>query len=374
MQLKVDALVVGAGVVGLAVARELALAGREVIVLESEDRIGSGISARNSEVVHAGIYYPSGSLKALTCVAGKQLLYDYCQHKNIPHQRCGKLIVATNREQLSQLKALQAKALANQVSDLRLLSKAEAESMEPDIPAAAALYSPSTGIVDSHRLMLALQGDIESTGGWVALRSKVVSGSVAHKRIVITVAGEDSSEVEAGLLINATGLHATRLLSTVTDYPRERIPPMYFAKGDYFALSGKSPCQHLLYPLPEPGGLGIHLTLDMAGQARFGPDVEWLESLHPDTLDYDIDPNKEHKFRRAIGAYWPAIQQRTLLPAYSGIRPKLSPQGTDAQDFVIDSPEQHGIAGWYNLFGIESPGLTAALALARLVADRVLAD
>jgi len=373
MTLKVDALVVGAGVVGLAVARELALAGREVIVLESADHIGTGISARNSEVIHAGIYYPSGSLKALTCVAGKHLLYNYCQHKNIPYQRCGKLIVAANREQVSQLKALQVKALANQVNDLRLLSEAGVRSMEPAIPATGALFSPSTGIVDSHCLMLALQGDIESAGGWVALRSKVVSGSVAHKQIVITVAGADTSEVQAGLLINAAGLQTTQLLNTVRDYPRERIPAVYFAKGDYFALSGKSPCQHLIYPLPEPGGLGIHLTLDMAGQARFGPDVEWLESRNPDTLSYAIDPNKEHKFRTAISTYWPAIQQRTLLPAYSGIRPKLSPQGTDAQDFVIDSPEQHGIAGWYNLFGIESPGLTAALALARRVVDRVLA-
>jgi L-2-hydroxyglutarate oxidase LhgO len=359
---KVNVLVIGAGVIGLAVARELALAGREVIVAEAENSIGTGISSRNSEVIHAGIYYQHSSLKAKTCVQGKALLYRYCKVKNVPHKRCGKLIVATHSGQLAQLRDLQSKAKANDVTDLQFLDARQLDRLEPDINAVGALLSPSTGIIDSHNFMLNLQGDIESAGGWLVLGSPVVSGEVSKGQNVLTVGGDQTSEVAAEVVINAAGLQANQLLTHVKGFPPQRVRPLYLAKGNYFTLSGKSSFEHLIYPLPEPGGLGIHLTLDLAGQARFGPDVEWVNDL-----DYDVQERKESQFREAIRHYWPGIDNRNLTPAYSGIRPKLKPQGGGVADFVVETPRQHGVAGWYNLLGIESPGLTASLALARYV-------
>jgi L-2-hydroxyglutarate oxidase LhgO len=355
---QVDTVVIGAGVVGLAIARAFALAGREVVVLESESAIGTGTSSRNSEVIHAGIYYPPGSLKAGLCVAGRLALYPYLAERGIAHRRCGKLIVATDAGQIAGLERLQAQARANGVGDLRMLSGAGARALEPRLSCVAALESPSTGIVDSHAFMLGLRGDAESGGAMIALRSPVVAGRVREGGIELEVGGAGPMRLLARTVVNSAGLFAQDLARSIEGFPAERIPPCYYCKGNYFGLSGRSPFARLVYPAPESAGLGVHLTLDMAGRARFGPDVEWIERI-----DYDVDPDRGRVFYDAIRRYWPGLKDGSLQPAYCGIRPKIQARGEPARDFLVEGPQEHGVAGLVNLFGIESPGLTAALAI-----------
>jgi L-2-hydroxyglutarate oxidase LhgO len=359
---KVDCVVIGAGVVGLALAREFALAGREVIVLEAEDAIGTHTSSRNSEVIHAGIYYAPGSLKAVSCVRGRQLLYRYCEERGVAHRRCGKLIVATEDAQVATLRKIQAHAAANGVDDLRLLTGKEAKAMEPALRCVAALLSPSTGIIDSHGLMLAYQGDAEARGAMLALKSPVTGGSVEPGGIALEVGGAEPMRILARTVVNSAGLTAQRLAATLRGFPPDKVPPTFFAKGNYYSLSGRSPFTHLIYPVPEAAGLGVHLTLDLAGQARFGPDVEWIAEI-----DYDVDLHRADGFYRAIRDYWPGLKDGQLAPGYAGIRPKLGGADQPASDFVIQGPAEHGVPGLVNLFGIESPGLTASLALAQQV-------
>ena len=359
----VDCVVVGAGVVGLAVARALALAGREVIVLDQAEGIGTETSSRNSEVIHAGIYYPAGSLMARFCVAGRRALYPYCAEKGVPHQNCGKLIVATNAEEDSKLADIQRRATANGAEGMRILTRAEAMAMEPNLNCTSALLSPSTGIIDSHAYMLALQGDAENAGAVMVFYSPVTGGRARANVIEIDVGGAEPMRLRCNLLVNSAGLHAPRLAHNIAGMPAERIPGSYFAKGNYFTLAGKSPFSRLIYPVPVPGGLGVHLTIDLGGQARFGPDVEWIEEI-----DYRVDPSRADSFYAAVRTYWPDLKDGALQPGYSGIRPKTVPQGAPGQDFTVHGPQTHGIPGLINLFGIESPGLTASLA----IADHVL--
>ena len=363
---QVDCVVIGAGVVGLAVARALAQAGREVLILEAEAAIGTGTSSRNSEVIHAGIYYPQGSLKARLCVAGRDALYAFCASHGVPYRRCGKLIVATDESQVTGLDALQAHALANGVNDLQRLNGTELKALEPQLKAVAGLLSPSTGIVDSHALMLALQGDAEAAGALLALLASVGAVEVRADGLKLDVGGAEPMILLAKTLINCAGHAAPAIAARTKGLPAERVPPRYFAKGSYFSLATATPFHHLVYPLPEPGGLGVHLTLDLGGQARFGPDVEWVDSL-----DYSLDESRADRFYAAIRRYWPALPDGALQPAYTGIRPKISGPGEPAADFRIDGPAEHGIAGLVNLFGIESPGLTAALAIADEVCQRL---
>ena len=368
---RVDAVVVGAGAVGLAVARELALRGRETIVLEATAGIGNGTSSRNSEVIHAGLYDAPTSLKARLCVAGRRLLYPYCESRGVGHSRCGKLVVAGTAAQVEQLRAIERRALANGVEGLRWLSGAEARELEPALEGGAALLSTATGIVDSHALMLAYLGDLENAGGALVVRSPLASAVTRGDGFVLRVGGDAPLEIEAGVLVNAAGLHAQEIARRIDGLDPARIPRAWFAKGNYYALAGRSPFTRLIYPVPEPGGLGVHLTLDLAGQARFGPDVEWLDVDSPDAIDYSVDPARSAAFYAAIRRYWPALQDGTLAPAYSGVRPKLQGPGAPPSDFVLQGPEAHGVAGLVNLFGIESPGLTASLAIAGEVARRL---
>ena len=368
----VDCVVIGAGVVGLAVARALALQGREVMVLEAADAFGTGTSARNSEVIHAGIYYPQGSLKARLCVQGRQLLYSYCAERGIAHRRCGKLIVATSAAQVDELRAIRQRAAANGVNDLTLLSQAEAQALEPALQCQAALLSPSTGIVDSHGLMLALLGDVENAGGLLAVNSPVksmVAGADAAQAAIQVRVGEgaDQTELLARTVVNAAGLHAPALAARTQGLAARHVPTAYFAKGNYFTLSGRAPFAHLIYPVPEPGGLGVHLTLDLGGQAKFGPDVQWVESPG----DLLVDPARGQGFYAEVRKYWPALADGALQPGYAGIRPKISAPGQPAADFVIQGPREHGVPGLVNLFGIESPGLTSCLALAEATLQAV---
>lgn len=364
----IDCVVIGAGVVGLAVARALQLSGRDTLVLEREDAIGTITSARNSEVVHAGLYYPAGSLKARLCVRGRALLYAYAAERGLPHRRCGKFIVATDAAQEAALAHIRAAAAANGVDDLRPLSAAEARAREPQLRCTAALESPSTGIVDSHALMLSLQGDLERAGGAVCLRSPVLAGGRLPQGWLLEVGGAQPTRIVCGLLVNCAGLDAPALAATlcagIEGLPADALPRARLAKGSYYALAGRAPFSRLVYPVPEPGGLGVHLTLDLGGQARFGPDVEWIERP-----DYTVDPARAAGFYAAIRRYWPALPDGALQPAYAGIRPKISGPGEPAADFRIDGPAQHGVPGLVQLFGIESPGLTASLA----IADEVLA-
>ena len=359
---KVDVVVAGAGVVGIAIARALALAGRDVLVLEAADAIGTETSSRNSEVIHAGLYYPAGSLMARTCVAGRDALYAYAAERGVPHRRSGKLIVATEEAELATLAGIKARAEANGVSDLSLLTRAETMALEPALRCVGALLSPSSGIVDSHALMLALQGDAEHAGALFALRSPVRSGRVVGERMEILAGGDEPIVLSARLLVNAAGLHAPALAAVIEGLKPGSVPPTFYAKGHYMTLSGRAPFSHLIYPVPVPGGLGVHLTLDMASQARFGPDVEWV-----DRIDYRTDGSRRPAFETAIRRYWPDLPAGALEPGYSGIRPKIVPPGAPAQDFVVQGAAAHGARGLINLFGIESPGLTAALALAEHV-------
>ena len=358
---RLDAVVIGAGVVGLAVARELALAGREVVILEAEDAIGTHTSSRNSEVIHAGIYYPKGSLKAKACVEGKRLLYEYCAAHDVPHRRCGKLIVATSEEQKGELESISERARENGVPDLRWLTRTEAKDMEPEVACAAALLSPSTGIIDSHALMLAYLGDAERHGAMLALKSGFEKAFL--RRDGIEVKAKDSDPFLCTTLVNSAGLRAPTVARAIEGLNHAFVPRELYAKGNYYSLARRSPFSRLVYPVPEPGGLGVHVTIDLAGQARFGPDVEWVEKI-----DYAVDPNRAARFYAAIRRYWPALPDGALLPGYSGIRPKTAGQGEPAPDFEVQGPRKHGVPGLVNLFGIESPGLTASLALAEIAA------
>lgn len=362
---QVDCVVVGAGVVGLAVARALALSGREVVVLEAAHAIGTGTSSRNSEVIHAGIYYPEGSLKARLCVRGKALLYAYCQAHGVQVQRCGKLIVATSPEQVAQLTTIRDKARRNGVTDLVWLTQHEAQALEPALQCHAALLSPSTGIVDSHGLMLALQGDLESAGGAVALLSALARAEVRQDGI--TLHTQDGSALHTSLLVNAAGLHAPQVAACIQGLQAQHIPTAYYAKGNYFTLAGRAPFRHLIYPVPEAAGLGVHLTLDLGGQAKFGPDVQWVS--HAD--DLQVEPQRGAGFYDAVRKYWPGLQDDALLPGYAGIRPKISGPDEVAADFCIQTAQQHGVPGLVNLFGMESPGLTSCLAIAEHVVQAV---
>ena len=368
---RVDAVVVGAGAVGLAVARELALHGRETIVLEATAGIGNGTSSRNGEVIHAGLYDAPTSLKARLCVAGRRLLYPYCEARGVDHRRCGKLVVAATPAQVELLRAIERRALANGVEGLRWLSGAEARELEPALAGEAALLSTATGIIDSHALMLAYLGDLENAGGALVVRSPLESAVTRGDGFVLRVGGDAPLEIEAGVLVNAAGLHAQEIARRIDGLDAALIPRASFAKGNYYALAGRSPFTRLIYPVPEPGGLGVHLTLDLAGQARFGPDVEWLDVDSPDAIDYAVDPARSAAFYAAIRRYWPGLKDGTLAPAYSGVRPKLQGPGAPPSDFVLQGPEAHGVAGLVNLFGIESPGLTASLAIAAEVARRL---
>jgi L-2-hydroxyglutarate oxidase LhgO len=357
---KVEAVVIGAGVVGLAVARALALSGRETIVLEAENIIGTGTSSRNSEVIHAGIYYPKGSLKARLCVEGRRALYAYCDTHGIAHRRCGKLIVATNEAQVGDLARIEALARANGVEDIARITREEALALEPALACMGALTSPSTGIVDSHGLMLSLEGDAEAAGAVLAFGSSVTGGQVGDRAVAIDVAtGGQMMRIEPRLLINSAGLQAQEVARTINGLPTQTIPPLRYAKGNYFTLVGRTPFSRLIYPVPEPAGLGVHLTLDLAGQAKFGPDVEWV-----DRLDYTVNPSRSERFYSEVRKYWPGLPDGALTPGYAGIRPKL-PASDGHPDFVIQGPEVHGIGGLINLYGIESPGLTASLAIAQ---------
>lgn len=364
---RVDCIVIGAGVVGLAVARALAERGLETLVLERERSIGNGTSSRNSEVIHAGIYYPAGSLKARLCVRGKTLLYEYCAARGVPHRRCGKYIVATSPEQLGQLEALQAAGRANGVDDLQLLSAADAIAAEPALRCVAALASGSTGIIDSHALMLALQGDFEAAGGWVAFDAPVLAGHCEADGVTLEIGGEQPMSISAGLVVNSAGLHAQSIARSLAGLDPAVVPQLYLAKGNYYSLAGRAPFSRLIYPVPEPGGLGVHLTLDLGGQARFGPDVEWVQDI-----DYRVDPGRAASFHDSIRRYWPALRDGALQPGYAGVRPKLTGPGDPAADFVIQTAREHGAPGLVNLFGIESPGLTASMAIAEEVVARVL--
>ena len=358
-----DCIVLGAGVVGLAVARELALSGREVLVVEAAEGIGTGTSARNSEVIHAGIYYPPGSLKAQLCVEGKHLLYEYCRERGIPHKRLGKLIVAATPEQTLRLGAIAEHAHRNGVDDLYQITGREARELEPALQCDAALVSPSTGIVDSHGLMLSLQGDAENAGAQCVFMTPFREGRVLENgEFALTFEGAEAMELTARCVINSTGLSAPAVARRLSGQPEALIPKAYFCKGTYFTLSGRSPFSRLIYPMPSSEGLGVHLTVDLGGQAKFGPDTEWVECE-----DYDIDPLRAESFYEAVRTYWPELPDGALLPGYTGIRPKIVPAGEQAADFVISGPATHGVPGLVNLFGIESPGLTASLAISRAV-------
>ena len=374
---RVDALVIGAGVVGLACARALALAGLEVVIVERETQFGSGVSARNSEVMHAGLYNPLGSLKSRLCVRGARLLGDYCEQRGIAYRRCGKLLVATREADVGALESLAARARDNGVEGLRWLTRSQAVALEPELACQAALLSAGSGILDSHGLMTSLLADAQAAGALLAVAS-VVAGAVRDGDVwcLRTHAGDgDDFELEARWIVNAAGLDAQAVAASIDGFPADSIPQRHLAKGHYFSLAGRSPFSRLIYPMPVDGGLGVHLTIDLGGQAKFGPDVEWLAadvSVAARELDYRVDAARSASFAAEIRRYWPGLPDDALMPAYSGIRPKLSGPGAPWADFRIDGPAQHGCAGVVQLFGIESPGLTSALALAEEVSAIVL--
>jgi L-2-hydroxyglutarate oxidase LhgO len=363
---EIEAIVVGAGVVGLAVARALARAGREVVVLEAATAIGTHTSSRNSEVIHAGIYYPAGSLKARMCVQGREALYRYCQEHDVPHRRIGKLLVAVTDDEIPSLDRYAASARANGVTDLVPVSRAEAAELEPSVRCVQALLSPSTGIIDSHALMQSFRREAEAGGARVVLAAPVLGGRIDADGIEVDVGGSDSTRVRCRILVNAAGLYAQRVASTFEGLDPLTVPPCHYAKGHYFVLSSRAPFRRLVYPMPVPGGLGVHVTLDLGGQARFGPDVDWVSEV-----DYAFDESRAAGFYEAIRRYFPGIVDGDLTPGYTGIRPKLGPATSPAADFVVQGPADHGVPGLVNLYGIESPGLTASLAIADEVARRL---
>jgi L-2-hydroxyglutarate oxidase LhgO len=364
----VDAVVVGAGVVGLAVARALAAPGRDVLVIEAEKAIGLHTSSRNSEIIHAGLYYPEASIKARLCVAGRELLYDFCRDHGVPARRLGKLILATEEGHLARLAALREQGRKNGVDDLVWLDGAAARELEPAIECVAALLSPSTGIVDSAALMLALQGEAEAKGAQFVFRTRVAGiarrGDEFDVRTSSEEAGGASGAVSCGAVINCAGHGAHAVAQNIEGYPTGLIPPRFLAKGNYYSVSGRAPFSRLIYPLPVEGGLGVHVTLDVAGGMKLGPDVHWVEEL-----DYAPIAGQEEAFRAAVRTYWPGVADRDIASSYCGIRPKISGPGSANADFSIDGPDVHGISGLVNCFGIESPGLTASLALAQLIAQ-----
>ncbi|WP_300452085.1 NAD(P)/FAD-dependent oxidoreductase [Accumulibacter sp.] len=374
----VGAAVIGAGVVGLACARALAQRGIETLILERNDAFGRETSARNSEVIHSGLYYPRTSLKARLCLAGRRQLYDYCATHGVDHRRCGKLIVATSGRQLDALAALQRQGEANGVDDLQLLSAAQARALESELSCQGALLSPSTGIVDGHGLMSALLGDAERAGATLARRSALRGGSVVATGLELDTGGAEIWRFRASRVVNAAGLWAPQVARSLAGFPSALIPHSFHAKGNYYSLAGRAPFSRLVYPLPENGGLGIHLTLDLGGQTRFGPDVEWLPDPPPGQpigdFDYRVDPARSAAFYAEIRRYWPGLPDGALTPAYAGIRPKIAGRSAPAADFLIQGPAQHGVAGLVNLFGIESPGLTACLAIAEHVAAELDVD
>jgi len=361
---RVECVVIGAGVVGLAIARRLAMAGREVVVVERWETIGTETSSRNSEIIHAGIYYAKDSLKARFCVAGKHALYEFCASHGVHHERCGKFIVATSDDQMAELERLKGVAAGNGVPDLEWRTPAEVAELEPNVFCVGALISPSTGIIDSHSLMLAYQGDAEEAGAVFAFHAPVLGGRVADDGIVIDVGGEEPATLEADIVVNAAGLSAQAISREIAGIPADTIPPIYYAKGNYFTLGGRSPFNRPIYPVPGHASLGVHSTVDMGGQVKFGPDVEWIE-----TIDYDVDPTRADVFYDVIRKYYPALEDGALQPGYCGIRTKLQAPGEPARDFVLQGPETHGIDGLVNLYGIESPGLTSSLAIADAVAN-----
>lgn len=358
-----DTIVIGAGVIGLAIARQLALAGREVIVVEANDSFGMETSSRNSGVIHAGIYYPPGSLKSRSCVHGKQLLYEYCEKRHIPFDRCGKIIIATNEDQRDQLQALQQNALLAGVDDIEWLDQARVNILEPEITANAALFSPSTGIVDVHELMLGFLADLEAANGMLVPHSKILGGRVVHNGIELNVGNDGESTLRASTVINAAGHGATDLAKNIFNLPDRYIPSVYPVRGHYYEHAGKLPFSRLIYPLPGTTGLGIHVTIDLAGQFRFGPDAEYCSAL-----DYHFDESRKSRFTQDIRKWYPELDESHLHPGYVGIRPNLQKPGEAPRDFVISGPADHGVNGLVNLFGIDSPGLTACMSLAEEVA------
>jgi len=366
---QVDCVVVGAGVIGLAVAREMALQGRETILLERESAFGTVSSARNSEVIHAGIYYPKDSLKAKLCVEGNRLLYEYCRSHQVSTQPYGKLIVAADETQINDLQAILYKAQNNGVPEIKMISGDEAKGLEPNLKCVAEILSSTTGIVDSHGYMLSLLGGFEDAGGMVAYQSPLISarpiGNNAEDGYELEIGGADGMHIQTKLLINCAGMSAPAIAQKIEGLKQEQIPKAYFAKGNYFSLSGKSPFSHLIYPIPEPGGLGVHLTLDMGGQAKFGPDVEWLDIDAEEQIDYTVDPKRSEGFYEAVRRYWPDLKDNSLQPDYSGVRAKIVPPNSPAGDFCFNGPQDHGLQGLFNLYGFESPGLTSSLAIAK---------
>ena len=363
---RVECIVIGAGVVGLAVARALALRGREVIVLERHGVIGSEVSSRNSGVIHAGLYYANDSLKARVCVAGKHALYEFCASHGVAHARTGKLVVATEDDQLDAMDALMKRARGNGVGDLVRLDPKEARELEPEVSCAGALLSPSSGIVDVHEYMLALEGDAEANGAFVALGSPCLGGAVRDDGIRIDAGGAEPASLVGEVVVNAAALGAQRVARSIEGLDPAHVPPLHYAKGNYFYLTGKPPFSRLIYPMPSGAWLGVHFGLDLGNRCRFGPDLHWV-----DTLDYDVDAARIDEFYASIRRYYPALRDGALLPDYTGIRPKIYGPGEPAPDFVIQGAEAHGIDGLVNLFGIESPGLTSSLAIAEEVAARV---
>ena len=366
---QVDCVVIGAGVVGLAVAREMALQGRETILLERESAFGTVSSARNSEVIHAGIYYPKVSLKAKLCVEGNRMLYEYCRTHHVATQPYGKLIVASDESQLDDLQAILYKAQQNQVPEIKMITGEQARLLEPELNCAAAVLSATTGVVDSHGFMLSLLGGFEDAGGMIAYQSPLVSAKPisenAKDGFELDIGGSDGMKIQTKLLINCAGMSAPAIAKKIEGLKEDQIPKAYFAKGNYFSLSGKSPFKHLIYPIPEPGGLGVHLTLDMGGQAKFGPDVEWLEIDEESQIDYTVNPKRGEGFYEAVRKYWPGLKDNALQPDYSGVRAKIVPPNAPAGDFCFNTPKDHGLEGLFNLYGFESPGLTSSLAIAK---------
>ena len=360
----IDTLIIGAGVVGLAIARRLAQDGREVLVLEAESAPGTVTSARNSGVIHAGVYYGVGSLKAQLCVKGREKLYAYAQERGIPHKQCGKLIVATDDTQIPKLHEWREIATQNGVTELCLLTPDEARSFEPEVFCTAALHVPVTGIIDTHHYILSLEGDAETAGAMIALKTKVVGGYITDTGFTLDVEGDAPSQISCTTLINAAGLGAQKFALNLRGLNPATIPPQVLAKGNYFSLSGKQPFSMLIYPLPVLGSSGLHAFCDMAGRVRFGPDVEWV-----DVLDYTVNPLRQPQFEEAVRRYWPALPAGALQPDYCGIRPKIARSSPHDTDFLIQGPCQHKIPNLIALYGIESPGLTASLALSDYVAD-----
>jgi L-2-hydroxyglutarate oxidase LhgO len=361
-------MVIGAGVVGLAAAREAALRGHDVIVAEAADSIGTGTSSRNSEVIHAGLYYPTGSKRALHCPRGRRMLYAYCESHGIPHKKLGKLFIVTKDADTPKLEAIYKQALVNGVENVTMLDAAEAKRMEPALFCVAAFHSAETGVIDSHRFMLALEGDIEDRGGVIAFNTPVerIARDGAGWRVAF--GGPEPGDITVDAVVNCAGHGAQRLARAVDGFPPARVPKLVLAKGNYFGFSGRAPFRRLIYPAPVPGGLGIHITLDLAGRMRFGPDVEWIEAMN-----FDVDPRRGDAFYAAIRTYWPGLPDNSLFPDYAGIRPKLTGSGEPAADFMVEGPQEHGLPGLVHLFGIESPGLTSALSLAEEVLEKLAA-